>query len=163
MKQISIVVAASDNQVIGIENKLPWHLPADLKFFKNLTIGHAIIMGRKTFESIGKALPNRRNLVITRDRYFAAEGCELFHSLEEAIDACVEGETFIIGGDSIYKQALSLCNKIYLTRVHTHIENGQAFFPELNATVWSLISSEFVPKDDRNLFDMHFEVYERAV
>lgn len=163
MKQISIVVAASDNQVIGIENKLPWHLPADLKFFKNLTTGHTILMGRKTFESIGKALPNRRNLVITRDRHFTAEGCELFHSMEEAIAACVEGETFIIGGDSIYKQALSLCNKIYLTRVHTHIENGQAFFPELDATVWSLISSDFVSKDDRNLFDMHFEVYERSV
>lgn len=163
MKQISIVVAASDNRVIGIENKLPWHLPADLKFFKNLTTGHTILMGRKTFESIGKALPNRRNLVITRDRYFVAEGCELFHSLEEAIDACVEGETFIIGGDSIYQQALSISNKIYLTRVHTHIENGQAFFPELDATVWSLISSDFVAKDDRNPFDMHFEVYERAV
>lgn len=163
MKQISIVVAASDNNVIGVENKLPWHLPADLKFFKNLTSGHAIIMGRKTYESIGKALPNRRNLVLTHDKFFNAPGCDVFHSIEAAISSCTDDETFIIGGDTIYKQALPYSNKIYVTRVHTRIDNGQAFFPELDVTEWQLLSSDFVPKDERNMFDMHFEVYERAV
>lgn len=161
MKTICIVVAASDNHVIGVSNQLPWHLPADLKFFKTLTTGHTIIMGRKTFESIGKALPHRRNIVITRDPQWQAPGCEVFHSLEQAIEQVKDEFVFIIGGDSIYQQSVAFCDRIYLTRVHTMIENGEAFFPEPDVSIWKLQSSEYVPKDERNPFDMHFEVYER--
>lgn len=129
---ISIICALSDNGVIGKDNKLPWHISADLKRFKQLTLGHPVIMGRKTFESIGKPLQGRTNIVITRDQDYRAKGVAIAHSLDEALDmarAKDKQEIFIIGGAQVFEQSLSFVDKLYLTIVHTTIE-GDAFFPE---------------------------------
>lgn len=129
---LSLIVAMSQNRVIGKNNKLPWHLPEDLKQFKKITMGHPIIMGRKTFESIGKPLPGRENIVITRDSSYRAEGIRVTHSLQEAIQSFkVQDELFVIGGADIFKIALPFAHKIYLTLIAKNIE-GDTFFPELN-------------------------------
>lgn len=163
--KLSIIVAVSENNVIGIDNQLPWHLPADLKYFKNLTTGHTILMGRKTFESIGRPLPNRENIVITRDEQFQHEGIVVKHSIEEAIQYCRQksDEVFIIGGDTIYQQTISWVNRIYFTRVHVLIENGTAFFPELNMEEWKMVQSDYYLKDEKNQYDYTFEVYDRML
>jgi len=163
--KLSIIVAVSENNVIGIDNQLPWHLPADLKYFKNLTSGHPIIMGRKTFESIGRPLPNRENIVITRDAAFHHEGIVIKHSIEEAIQYCrtKDDEIFIIGGDTIYQQTISWVNRIYYTRVHVSLEHGTAFFPVLNMEEWKLVQSEYHIKDEKNQYDYTFEVYDRML
>ncbi len=160
---LSIIVAASFNRVIGVDNQLPWHLPADLKYFKSLTTNHTILMGRKTFASIGKPLPNRENIVITRDQNFHVDGVLCMHSIEEALAYCAnkEEEVFIIGGDTIYKQTLGLANKVYRTKVHTSIDDGTAYFPTLKVNEWDLISSEYHEEDDKNEYDYTFEVYVR--
>jgi dihydrofolate reductase len=160
---LSIIVAVSENHVIGVDNQLPWHLPADLKYFKSLTTGHPIIMGRKTFESIGRPLPNRENIVITRDLNFKHEGLVIKNTIEEAVNYCrhKDEEIFIIGGDTIYKQMLPWVNTIYYTKVHTIIENGTAFFPVLNFEEWRMVKSDYFVKDEKNEFDYTFEVYER--
>lgn len=163
---IAIIVAVSENQVIGINNDLPWRLPADLKHFKNLTTGHTVVMGRKTFDSIGKALPNRRNIVISRNTTTCPEGVECISRLDglptlanqQALDSQI---VFIIGGDTIYRQTLHLADTVYLTRVHTHIQDGNAFFPELNPDEWELIESEFHSGDEKNDYDYTFEKYSR--
>src|SRR5690606_5122657 len=140
--QLSIIVAVSANNAIGKNNQLLWHLPADLKHFKNITSGHTIIMGRKTYESIGKPLPHRRNIVITRQPQLQLAGVEIVHSLDEALALCQnEAEVFVIGGAEIYRQALPLCQRIYLTRVHKHFD-GDAFFPELDYETWQEIEKE---------------------
>lgn len=160
--KISIIVAVSFNQVIGVENQLPWHLPADLQYFKKLTLDHSIIMGRKTYESIGRPLPKRENIVITRDSHFNAEKVIIVNSIEQAIKHCEDRnqeEVFIIGGDTIYKQTMSIADQLYITRVNTVIEHGTAFFPEIDLNVWDLISSEWHPKDEKNQFDYTFELY----
>jgi dihydrofolate reductase len=160
--KVSIIVASSLNDVIGVNNQLPWHLPADLKYFKNLTTGHAIVMGRKTFDSIGRALPNRENIVITRSKKKSNESIIFAHSIEESLDYCNKfDEVFIIGGDNIYQQTIGTANLIYRTKVHTIITAGEAFFPILDATIWQLSSSDFHAKDDKNEFDYTFEIYER--
>jgi dihydrofolate reductase len=159
---ISIIVATSKNNVIGIKNQLPWHLPADLKYFKSLTNGHSIIMGRKTYDSIGRPLPNRENIIITRDESFSSTELVVTHSIEEAIQHCHgQEEVFIIGGDTIYKQTLSIATKLYITRVDTLIEEGDAFFPEINVAEWKKVSDEHFEKDEKNKFHYSFEVYER--
>src|SRR5690349_21170892 len=128
---ISIIVALSENNVVGINNQLPWHLSADLKRVKALTMGHHLIMGRKTFESIGRPLPGRTNVIITRDRNYQAEGCVVVGSLMEALDKAKEdNEAFIFGGGEIFKEGLPKVNKIYMTRIHQHFE-GDTHFPEL--------------------------------
>src|SRR5688572_12900955 len=138
---VSIIVAVSENQVIGKNNQLPWHLPADLKYFKKLTTGHHMIMGRKTFESIGKALPNRISIIITRNTaYPVPEGCILVHSLEEAIKAVKsDNEVFIIGGAEVIKKALDRAHRIYLTEIHAVIE-GDTFLAPLDQSVWKEVS-----------------------
>jgi dihydrofolate reductase len=161
--KLSIIVATSLNHVIGVGNQLPWHLPADLKYFKQLTSGHAIVMGRKTFESIGRPLPNRINIVITRSKSFEVEGVIVQNSIEDALQYCQNmDEVFIIGGDTIYKQMMPMVQKIHLTKVHTVIENGDAFFPELDLKQWTLRSSVFHEKDDINAFDYTFEIFEKV-
>lgn len=160
---ISIIVAASENDVIGTNNTLPWHLPADLKYFKQLTTGHTIIMGRKTYESIGRPLPNRRNIVISRNTHFKAEGIEIIHQLDDLQQLInPDEESFIIGGDLIYRQSMDLADKIYLTRVHTTIQDGSAFFAKPNPDIWQKISTEFHAADDKNPFDYTFEVYQKS-
>jgi dihydrofolate reductase len=159
---ISIIVAASLNHVIGVKNKLPWRLSADLKYFKQLTTGHTIVMGRKTFDSIGKALPNRENIVVTKNSSFRHEGIIVKHSIDEAFNYCKNhNDVFIIGGDTIYQQTIAFANTIYLTKVHTMIDDGDAFFEELNSNEWSLIKSESHKRDEKNEFDFTFEVYQR--
>lgn len=134
---VSIIVAVAENQAIGFDNHLLWHISEDLKRFKSLTLGHHIIMGRKTFESIGKPLPGRINIVISRQDGFNANDCLVANSLESAIElAQNDSEVFIIGGGEIYKQALLIADKIYLTRVHAGF-HGDTFFPELNLSEWA--------------------------
>lgn len=158
---ISIVVAISTNNAIGKNNQLLWHLPADLKHFKQITTGHTIIMGRKTYESIGKPLPNRRNIVITRDTELNIEGVELVNSINEAITLCKnEDEVFIIGGAEIYKHALALTNRIYLTTVH-HTYEADAFFPTLPTNEWNEIDKEFHEADEKNSLAYTFSTLER--
>ena len=152
---ISLVVAVSSNQVIGKNNQLIWHLPADLKHFKQLTTGHAVFMGRKTYDSIGKPLPNRRNIVISRS---AAEikGCEVSASIEDALQlTSAEKEVFIIGGAEIYRQVLPLANRIYLTKVHQDFD-GDTFFPEINDQEWQETQREDFSADEKNSIPYSF-------
>lgn len=133
---ISIIVAIAHGGVIGKDNQLLWKIPEDMKWFRTITTGHPVIMGRKTFESIGKALPNRRNIIITRDVNYKKDGIEIANSLEEAINLCENSdEVFIIGGGEIYKQAIPLVNKLYITHVHKEYD-ADTFFPEINASDW---------------------------
>ncbi len=158
---LSVIAAVARNNVIGNENKLLWHMPADLKHFKSVTSGHSVIMGRKTYESIGRALPNRRNIVISRQAGYSAAGCEMSRSLDEAITACKgEEEVFIIGGADIYRQALSLSDRIYLTRVAADFK-GDAYFPEINFSEWKMVETQHHKADEKNGFDYSFSTYHR--
>lgn len=139
---VTIIAAASENNVIGRNGKIPWDIPEDLKRFKLLTSGHSVIMGRKTFESIGRPLPRRRNIVLTHEETFTAPGVEVFHSLEEALATCAQAERiFIIGGGHIYNAALPLTDTIELTRVHKVVE-GDVFFPVLAKDEWRLVAEK---------------------
>lgn len=159
--KISIIVAIAKNRTIGHGNKLLWNIPEDMKYFRETTRGHAVIMGRKTFESIGRPLPNRLNIVITRDQSFTAEGVTVCHSLEEALDLARQkekDEVFVIGGAQIYKQALPFTDRLYLTVVHKDFE-GDAFFPE--HTEFTKIVSQ---KDSRDAnLEYTFLVLERSI
>lgn len=142
-QKLTIVVAmAKNNRAIGLNNALPWHLPEDLKNFKALTTGKPIIMGRHTWLSLGRPLPNRRNLVISRDLFYKAEGADVFHSLFDAIASCrKEPEVCIIGGANVYKQAIHLATDLYLTEVDISVE-GDSFFPEFNEKEWNQVNKE---------------------
>jgi dihydrofolate reductase len=158
---ISLIVAAGANNEIGKDNKLIWHLSNDLKRFKKLTSGHAIIMGRKTFESFPKALPNRTNIVITRDQEYKAENATVVHSLEQALELTKQDEQpFIIGGGEIYKQALAVAHNIELTRVHESFE-ADTFFPELDQT-WKETARVDCFKDEKHPHDYSYISYEKA-
>ena len=159
--KISLICAASQNGVIGRNNRLPWHLPADLAHFKRLTTGHSILMGRKTHQSIGKSLPNRINIVITRQIDFQAEGCLVAHSLEEALDLCTnDEEVFIIGGAEIYRQALPVANKIYLTRLW-HDFGGDTFLFKIDPLAWQEACREDFTPDQKNQYPYSFITLER--
>ena len=163
--KISLIVAAAQNNSIGFNNDPPWGrgLKADLKKFKELTTGHAIIMGRKTFESIGKALPNRTNIVLTRDPAYEAAGCVVFTDIDKALNfAASQGETeaFVIGGANIFMQILPKADKIYLTRVHANME-GDTYFPEIASPPWRKVSEEKHSKDGDNIYDYTFELWQR--
>jgi dihydrofolate reductase len=157
---LSIIVAADRNNVIGKDNALIWHLPNDLRYFKEKTTGHAVIMGRRTFESVGKPLPNRRNIIITRNPGFKAEGCEVVTSLEAAM-ALVnpQDENFIVGGEEIYRQALPLADRVYLTRID-HAFEGDRHFPELGPE-WNVVEERDGIVDERNAFAHTFLIFER--
>jgi dihydrofolate reductase len=160
--KISMIVAADEKNGIGKNNELLCHLPADLKYFKHLTTGHAILMGRKTYESIGKPLPNRTNIIISRNTN-ALEGCHVFNSIEAGIDFAKtlnETELFIIGGDSIYQQSLALTNAVYLTRIH-HVFSADAFFPSLEND-WQITSETKHLADEKNKFDYSFQTFEKV-
>lgn len=158
---LSAIVAASENNVIGKDNGLLWHLPDDLKHFKRTTKGHHIIAGRKTFESQGKPLPHRTNIVITRDPDYKAEGCIVVHSLEEALRAVRDDdEPFIIGGEQIYREALPKVDRIYLTRVHAEFE-GDACFPELDREQWKEGSREFHDRDEKHACSFSIIILDR--
>jgi dihydrofolate reductase len=160
--ELTIIVAAAQNDAIGKGNKLIWHLSDDLKHFKDLTNGHHIIMGRKTFESFPKPLPNRTHVVITRQPdYKAPEGVIIVNNLEDAIDASKsDKQPFIIGGGEIYKQALSVADKIELTRVHEDFE-ADTFFPKLDLSIWKETANTFHKKDEKHDYEFSFLTYER--
>lgn len=161
--EIAAIVAVSQNGVIGVDNKLPWHLPADLKHFKQLTTNHTVIMGRKTYESIGKPLPNRKNIVISRQKEYKATGCEMVSSIQEALELAKTLQTekaFIIGGAEIYQLALPFCTHLYLTQVHTEIMNGDAFF-SVDKNQWQITATIEHPIDEKNSFFMNFNTYKR--
>ncbi len=160
---VSIIAAVSDNNVIGKGNRVPWHLSNDLKRLKALTMGHHMLMGRKTFESLDRPLPGRTIVVITHDRNFRVDGVLTAHSLERAIDmARLDDEIFIAGGAQIYEQAIHRADRMYLTRVHVDVE-GDAFFPEFDDLMeWNLIDVEHCEADERNEYPYSFLTYERA-
>ena len=157
---VSIVVAISENHVIGKDNKLLWYLPNDLKHFKDITAGHTVIMGRKTYESVGKPLPNRRNIVITRQN-ITIEGCEVVNSIEAALALCSdEAEVFIVGGAEIYRQSLHLTDRIYLTIVHKQFD-GDSYFPEIEANEWKETAREDYEPDIKNNLPYSFITFEQ--
>jgi dihydrofolate reductase len=153
---VKIIVATSKNRVIGDSNSLIWHLPADLKRFKELTTGNPIVMGRKTYESIGRPLPNRRNIIITRDTKYEVDGCETVNSLEEALMIC-NNNCFIIGGGEIYNQSMEIADQIYLTLVHEDFE-GDTTFPEIGSE-WKMVTSQDFEPDEKNKHKYSFIEY----
>ena len=160
---LALIVAKAENNCIGNHGKLPWHLSADLKHFKETTLGKPVIMGRNTFESIleqlGKPLPGRENIVVTRNTDYSLDGATVVHSLNEAVRAA-GGDAFVIGGAEMYSQALPLADTLYITNVHAHID-GDAFFPDLNENEWTITSSETHTGDSENDYDYTFLTYER--
>ncbi len=162
--KLSLLVAASENNAIGINNRLPWHLPNDMKFFKNTTWGMPIIMGRKTFESMsGEILPGRSNIVITRQKKWKPEGAAVVNSFNDAMMVANDTDTneiFVIGGGEIFKEVFPRADRIYLTRVHTMVD-GDVFFPEISKKEWKKVSQRDCFKDDRHAFDYTFETWER--
>lgn len=158
---ISLIAAISRNGVIGKNNTLPWRLPADLQHFKKVTTGHCIITGRKNYEDIGKPLPNRTNIIVTRQSGFSAPGCIVVHSLEEALDQCSgEQEVFVIGGAVLYTHALPLADKLYITHVDADID-GDTYFPSIDWTEWQQTAKERKCADDNNPHDYVFAEYQR--
>lgn len=158
---IILIAAAAENNALGKNNELVWHLPDDFKRFKQLTSGHHIIMGRKTFESFPKPLPNRTHIIITRQKNYLPEGCIVVDSMKKALDICPENEAaYIIGGGEIYHLGMPFANKIELTRVHDTFE-ADAFFPEINSEEWNLVTEEFHSKDEKHNFDFSYQTYIR--
>ena len=161
--KISLLVAMDENRGIGIENRLPWHISTDLKRFKKLTMGHCIILGRKTYESIGRPLPGRRMIVLTRNPAYQANGCLIAHSLDEAINlARVSGESevFVIGGSEIFSQVIDIADRVYLTLVHTR-SNVDVYFPDLDDTQWRQIESGYYPAGEKDQHPHTYCVLER--
>jgi dihydrofolate reductase len=156
---IILIAAAAENNALGKNNDLIWHLPNDFKRFKTLTTGHYIIMGRKTFESFPKPLPNRTHVIITRQKNYKIENCIVVNSLQKAIEVCPKNEDiFIIGGGEIYKQSIQLADKIELTKVHATFD-ADTFFPEIDLKIWKLHKEEFHSKDEKHQFDFTFQTF----
>jgi dihydrofolate reductase len=159
--KLSLIAAMAENRVIGHENRLPWHLPADLQHFKAITLGKPVLMGRKTWESIGRPLPGRTNIVITRDAGYVAEGCVVAHSLEEAVrEAGEAAEVMVIGGAQLYRQALPLADTLYLTLVHAEFQ-GDTRFPDWQPKEWRETARIDHAADDRNPHAYSFITLER--
>lgn len=160
---LSIIVAASENNVIGINNHLPWHLPVDMKYFKDMTMGKPIVMGRKSFEELGRVLPGRPNIMITRQTDYTAEGLYIVPSLEAGIEKAKTfgtEEIFITGGGEIFKMALPIIDRLYLTRVHAEV-SGDTYFPEFDPRGWKLVKNERHEKDEKHAYALTFQVWER--
>ena len=163
MQTITMIAAVGENNALGKDNDLLWHLPDDFKRFKQLTTGHCIIMGRKTFESFPKPLPNRTHIIVTRDKNYNTthEDCIVTHSLADALKRTQGDENpFIIGGGEIYKQGEEFANRLEITRVHANFE-ADTFFPEINESVWQLLASEYHPKDAKHNYDFTYLTYHR--
>lgn len=159
---ISLIAAIDRNRVIGRDGRLPWHLPADLRHFREQTLGKPVLMGRKTFESIGKPLPGRTNIIVTRRFGYHADGCRVFDTLSAALDSCPDApELMVIGGASIYVQALPLASRIYLTVIDTEVE-GDAWFPEIDTGAWTETARSDHRADASNQVDYSFRVLERT-
>lgn len=160
---ISLIAAIGKNNELGKGNALLWHLPADMKHFKDLTTLHSVIVGRKTFESIGKLLPNRRNIIITTNVNYKQSGAEIVHSMAEALDLFPDKaeEIFIIGGAEIYKQFMPIADKLYITHIEAEDAEADTFFPEIIPIAWNEIFHQEHQKDSKNPFDYTFSVYEK--
>ena len=161
---ISTIVAVAKNNVIGKDNDIPWYLPADLKYFKKVTSGHHIIMGRKCFESIGRPLPKRTNIIITRNPFFVATNCIVTNSIEDALRIARdngETEAFIIGGGQIYEMTQDYWDRVYLTEVDLEVD-GDVYFPALDESTWDLVRTEAHQADDKNEHNYIFKTYERT-
>ncbi len=160
---LSLIAAVANNQVIGRENRLLWHMPADLKHFKELTMGHALIMGRKTFESIGGPLPGRETIVLTTQQDYDARGCQLAHSIREALDKVRDRKNvFVAGGSEIYAQTIDLyqTRRMYITRIYANFE-GDSFFPRLDTGKWELTEITEHPADEKNPYPYAFLTYKK--
>ncbi|MDA7025710.1 dihydrofolate reductase [Bacillus sp. CLL-7-23] len=158
---ISFIFAMDRNNLIGQNNDLPWHLPEDLKYFKKVTSGHPVIMGRKTFESIGKPLPNRRNIVVTSNRNITIPDCEILYSVQEIVKfASKEEECFVIGGSTLYRELFPFAEKLYMTKIDEAFE-GDRYFPEFAENEWEMVSRKKGLKDDKNPYNYEFLVYQR--
>ena len=163
MTHLSLIVAMDENRLIGSANQLPWHLPADLAFFKRTTMGKPIIMGRKTFESIGKPLPGRRNIIITRNSDFSADGCDVVSDIEAALARCAGAdELMLIGGASLYGQLLEQASNMYITRIH-HAFSGDTWFPEFDVRHWKISEQQDFDPDQSNSFAYSFVKYVREL
>jgi dihydrofolate reductase len=160
--RLSLIVAMAKNRIIGAGGKIPWHLPRELQLFKRVTMGHHIIMGRKTFDSIGRLLPGRTTVIVTRQKDYAVSGAKIAHNLDEAVALCAgDDEIFVIGGGELYRAALPLADRVYLTVVDAE-PAGDTRMPELEAAQWRLISTEQFHKDERHAYDYQFEVHDRV-
>lgn len=159
---ITLIAAVGRNYALGKDNQLLWHLPADFAHFKRLTTGHSIIMGRKTFESLPKMLPNREHIIITRQPNFVAENCQVVGSLQQAIEVAkkTDENPFVIGGGEIYHQAILIADKMEITWVDADFQ-ADTFFPEINPNQWELVKNEFHSKDEKHQFDFYFQTYLR--
>lgn len=159
--KLSIIVAFDINRLIGKNNQLPWHLPADLKHFKSITMGGHMIMGRKTFDSIGKPLPGRTSIIITRQKNYTQPGCLVVHSLDEALEICKnQEEVFIIGGAQIFECTMPIADRLYITQIQNKFE-GDTYFPEISEDLWKATSLEENKADEKNNWDYNFITYER--
>ncbi len=157
---ITIIAAIGKNRELGKNNDLIWHLPNDLKRFKKVTSGHDVIMGRKTFESLGKPLPNRTNIIITRNTNYKAEGCIVVNSLEAALNITTDSNPYILGGGNIYSQAIKIANVLDLTLVDAELD-ADVFFPEIDLTVWKETSRENFVADEKHQYDYSFVTFEK--
>ena len=162
MTKLSLIVAMDRNRLIGCDNQLPWRLPADLQHFKATTMGKPIVMGRKTWESLGRPLPGRTNIVITRNENYLAEGAVVVHSLQVALEKADAEEIMLIGGANLYAQALPQVDRLYLTRVDGSFE-GDAWFPEISESEWLLSATEVHEPDEKNQHAYRFEIYNRKI
>jgi dihydrofolate reductase len=158
---ISFIVAMDKNRVIGNKNRLPWHLPADLQYFKRVTMGHPVIMGRKTYESIGRPLPGRENIILTRDENYTVDGCTVLHSVSDIkeLEKQNNDELFVIGGAEIFKETFTIANRLYITMIEEEFE-GDTYFPNFDKNEWVLVSKEKGPRDEKNPYNYYFLVYE---
>ena len=158
---ISLIAAMDRNRVIGVGNRLPWRLPADLQRFKALTWGHRVVMGRKTFESIGRPLPGRTNVVVTRDTAYHALGCTVLRSVDDALAGSGDEEVFVIGGAEIYAQTIDRADRLYVTAVDTQVPHGDAYFPEIDPRRWKLAEETSFLPDERHAYGYSYRTYVR--
>ena len=163
MTHLSLIAAMDSNHLIGCDNGLPWHLPADLAFFKQTTLGKPIVMGRKTHESIGRPLPGRQNIVVTHNRSFEAAGCDIVTGIDEAMELCAsQPEVMLIGGASLYQQSIDRADILYITKIN-HVFQGDTWFPDYDQKAWELENQEDFDPDEHNAYSYSFVKYVREV
>ncbi|MGV3627083.1 MAG: dihydrofolate reductase [Betaproteobacteria bacterium] len=161
--RLSMIVAMAKNRIIGADGKIPWHLPNELQLFKSVTMGHHIIMGRKTYESINRLLPGRSTVIVTRQKNYTIPGAKIAHTLDEAIALCAgDSEIFVIGGGELYRAAMPKADRIYLTVVDAE-PAGDTLMPEFDAAQWRVHSTKCFGKDERHAHDYRFEIHDRVV
>jgi dihydrofolate reductase len=159
---VSLIAAMSIERAIGADNKMLWHLPKELAYFKRTTINKTVLMGRKTYESLGRPLPNRRNVILTRQADLEIEGCEIVHSVEEALQKYGQDELMVTGGGEIYQLFMPITDRIYLTKVDVNIANADAYFPQFGENEFQLTSSEYVDTDEKNKYSFTICIYDRV-